>query len=572
MKPDPIINIFAENIHFSKKKNHSLYNHKEFSFKSRAKFFILIPSIAIVILFFQLFRLTIVRGDYYKSLSLNNRLKEIVYPAPRGTIVDRGENVIVRNKPGYLAKVACGEEDCFRKISHDQALEIESQGKQIPIETEISREYVHPFAFSHVLGITGNVSEKELGKVHCGEPLGYQDVLGRDGVEEVFDCRLQGKYGKELVEINASGNPIKTLSKVEALSGERLVLSLDNKIQIKAYDLIKDKKGAVVAHIPQTGEILALVSSPSYDISKFSDNLSQTEFEELLNDKDKPLFNRAIAGVYPPGSTYKPIIAAGALEEGSITKDTLFEDKGFIVAGSSKFHNWYFTQYGKTEGEVDIVKALFRSNDIFFYKTGEYLGPEKLSFWSKKFNFGKKLGIELPGEAEGLVPDPTWKEKTLGEKWYLGDTYNVSIGQGNTLATPLQIAFANGVFANNGTLCRPTILKTDNCKKIRENLVSSETLNLVREGMTKSCLEGGTAFPFFNFAVEERIIQVGCKTGTAEFGSEHKTHAWFTVFAPAVNPQIMVTVLLEEGGEGSAQAAPIAKDLLTDYFTTHIQK
>lgn len=573
MKSNSIVDIFGENIQYSKKKNHRINGKKEFNFKSRNILFIILPVIAISVFVIQLFRLTIINGDYYKTLSFNNRLKEVLYPAPRGTIVDRTGAVIVRNKPGYIAKVDCGAIECFRKISHSEALEIEAQGQQIPIETEISREYAHPFAFSHVLGITGLVEALEIGKMHCGSTLGYQDVLGRGGIEEVFDCQLQGSYGKELIEVDALGNPIRTLSKVEARSGERLTLSLDNKLQIKAYELLKDKKGAVVAHIPQTGEILALVSSPSYDISKFSDNLSQSEYEKLVNDKDKPLFNRVIGGAYPPGSTFKPIVAAGALEEKSITKDTKITDTGFIVAGPLKFHNWYFTQYGKTEGEIDIVKALYRSNDIFFYKTGEYLGPDKLSLWARRFNFGKPLGIEIPGETAGLIPDPSWKKETLGEKWYLGDTYNVSIGQGNMLATPLQVAFANGVFANNGILCRPTILKNDNCDRLTDKLFGEDTLELIKEGMIKACQEGGTGFPFFNFTVEGRVIPVACKTGTSEFGDQdHKTHAWFTVFAPSDNPQIMVTVLLEEGGEGSRDAAPIAKEILTDYFTTHSQK
>ena len=570
MKSQKLGDIFGEGILQSKKKNYKNYNHKDIDYRNRNIFFIVFPVIAIIILIVQLFRLTVVKGEYYKSLSFNNRLKEVLYPAPRGVIVDRLGTVIVRNKPGYIAEVPCGKKTCFRKISHYDALKIEATGEQIPIEHAISREYLDPFAFSHLLGITGSVTTDEIGNVHCASTLGYQDVLGRGGVEEVFDCQLQGTYGKELVETDAYGNPIRILSKVEAKPGKRITLSINSNLQIKARELLKDHKGALIAHIPQTGEILALVSSPTYDITKFNDDLSDDEYKRLLNDDSKPLFNRTISGVYPPGSTYKIVIASAALEEKAITKDTLVEDKGFIQAGPSRFHNWYFTQYGKTEGEVDVVKALYRSNDIFFYKTGEVLGPDKIAFWARKFNFGRKLGIEIPGEAEGLVPDPKWKENELGEKWFLGDTYNISIGQGNTLATPLQVAFASGVFANNGILCRPTVLKTDTCDERSNKLVSDETLGLVIEGMVKACSEGGTAYPLFNFMVEGRVIPVACKTGTAEFGDpdDNKTHAWFTVFAPVENPQIAVTVLLEDGGEGSRDAAPIAKELLTYYFSS----
>lgn len=568
MEKNILSQVFGETIVTGKRHYKRELDFKTRDFKSRLYIFQGLLIICFLIIFFQLVKLTLLQGNYYQELSKSNRIRENVFPAPRGIIADRKGEILVRNKPGYVAKVPCGERECYRKITHDEALKLEAKGEVFPLALGVSREYTDSDAFSHILGFTGNVNENEIGKMHCGRKLTYEDQLGRSGVEEAFDCSLQGNFGKELIETDALGNKVKVLSKVDPTPGKNLTLSIDKRLQLKAKELLKDKVGTVIAHIPQTGEILILYSSPSFDLSKFSEGLSQNEYNNLLNDPNKPLFNRAISGVYPPGSIFKPIIAAGALEEKVITKDSQIEDTGVITIGTFSFANWYFTQYGKKEGFVNVTTALKRSNDIYFYKVGEGLGVNKIASWARKFKLGESLGIEIGNEEKGLVPDTDWKEKVMKEQWFLGDTYHYAIGQGNLLVTPLQIAYAIGSFGNNGVICKPTILKRDSCEKITDKLVSSKNLNIVKEGMIAACSEGGTGYPFFGYKVNDKEITVACKTGTAEFGDpKNKTHAWFSAFAPANNPQIAITVLVEGGGEGSSVAAPIAKEIFNEWFS-----
>lgn len=567
MEKNILKEVFGEAIQKSEKRYTKEFDQPPAHYKNRLYLFKLILFLSFVILIFQLIRLTVFQGSYYRQLSQNNRIREKIFPAPRGIIVDRKGEIIVRNKPGYLMKVKCGEKECYRKITHEEALKLEAKEKTEQIKLEVAREYTDDTAFSHVIGFTGSINPEEIDKIYCGRKLTYEDEVGRAGIEKAFDCLLKGREGKELYEIDALGNQIKLLSQIEAKAGEKLVLSLDKNLQLKAKEAMQNKTGAVIAHIPQTGEILVLYSSPSFDLNQFSQGLSETDYQKLLNDPNKPLFNRAISGVYPPGSTFKPIIAAAALEEKVIDQNTQIEDTGVINIGPFSFGNWYFSQYGKKEGFIDVVTALKRSNDIFFYKLGEFLTVEKIAFWAKKFNLGKTLGIEIDGEVNGLVPDPLWKEKTQKEKWFLGDTYHLAIGQGNLLTTPLQIAFALGSFANNGVICQPNLLKRDNCVKLTDKLYSENTLALVKEGMRKACQPGGTAYLFFNYQVQDSEIEVACKTGTAEFGdSQDRTHAWFFAFAPFNNPQIAVTVLVEAGGQGSDVAAPIAKEIFNEWF------
>lgn len=533
---------------------------------SRLPFFRLLFYLSFIIIMIQLVYLTLLKGNYYQSLSSQNRIKENIYPAPRGVITDRKGEILVNNKPGFVALVNCGKNKCYRTISHEQALQMEAKGDNSPLNMTIARDYLEGDAFSHLIGITGQVQEEEINQNYCDRVLGYEDVLGRSGVEQAFDCQLQGSFGKELIEIDAYNKPLKTLSEIKATVGQSLTLSIDKELQLIAKKELEGKKGAVIAQIPQTGEILILYSSPSFNLHQLN-NISEEEYLKLINNPDQSLFNRAIAGLYPPGSVFKPIVAAAALEEKVIDEKTEFEDTGEIKVGLFSYTNWYFTQYGKTEGLINIVTALKRSTDTFFYHLGELLGEEKIAFWANKFMFGKKLGIEISKEEEGLVPTKKWKQEAKKEQWFLGDTYHLSIGQGNLLVTPLQVSVAISAFANNGVICRPTVLKTNGCEKLTDKLISNKTLNIVKKGMVEVCKERGTAYPFFDFQVGGQKMEVACKTGTAEFGDENdKTHAWFVAFAPADKPQILVTVLVEEGGEGSDVAAPIAKKIFEEWF------
>lgn len=529
--------------------------------KEEVNFFTIIFLIIlfIFVLIIRLFQLTIVKGNYYRYLSENNRIKEILIEAKRGEIIDRKGFIISKNLDPNL------------ETSFD---EIQKNNQRIISK----RVYEAPFAIAHLVGYIQQADENDLKNDNCLLKIQSGDKIGKKGVEKIYECRLKGTPGKKLIETDALGNLLKTVSVILPSDGEKIQLSIDLELQKKAYELIKNKKGAVIASIPKTGEILVLTSSPSFDPQDFENNNNPGKY---FLDKNQPLFNRATEGVYPPGSLFKLIVATAALEEKAIDENTQFEDKGFIKSGTLTFGNWYYLQYGKTEGIVDVVKAIKRSNDIFFYLAGEKTGVEKIKKWAEIFGLGKKTGIGLD-EAEGLVPSSFWKETILKDRWYTGDTYNFSIGQGFLQTTPLQMNMTTSVFANNGVYCQPKLLKNEktNCQKLP---ISQKTLSLIKEGMRQACSTGGTGWPLFEFKVESRKskiiekqsensdnfikIQTACKTGTAESHLPSGIpHAWISVFAPYEAPEIVVTVLIEEGGQGSDVAGPIARDLLKAYF------
>jgi len=493
------------------------------------------------VLLARLVMLTIVEGGRFKALAEGNRIKVINLAADRGVIYDRFGELLTRNTPE-------------------------------------GREYIYSIALSQVLGYVGEVSEEEL---EMFSPYSMGDIIGKMGIEKEYDELLKGKDGGILVETDADGEVIREIGRSEPIAGKNLHVNLDAGLQRKAYELLDGRKGSVIASVPETGEILALVSSPGFDVNLFGLNKNtsmiddrgvQRDIERVLNDKDLPMFNRAISGEYPPGSVFKIVTAVGALEEGKVDESTKIEDTGEIKIGIWRFGNWYYDQYGQKEGVIDIVRAISRSNDIFFYKLGEWLGIASLSDWAKYFGIGSQTGIDLGGEAYGLMPNPEWKKEYKEEDWYLGDTYISAIGQGDILMTPLQVNQMTGVIASKGKLCKPILLKheapdqigTSNCKKLD---ISTKTLETVTEGMKQVCEAGGTAFPFFDFKAGGERVYVAGKTGTAEFGQaeDEETHAWMTVFAPVEKPEILVTVMLEEAGQGSYQAAPAAKELL-DYW------
>lgn len=523
--------------------------------------FIFCITLGFFIIFLRLFQLTVVKGEYYSRLSDGNRVREITIEQNRGTIVDR---------KGFV-------------IAHNITADITKLGERIFSQ----RKYIDAVAFAHLIGYRQSADQNNLQNDRCLQKAKSGDKVGKKGIEKLFECDLRGIPGKKLIEVDARGEYIKTLTVIPPVDGTTIRLAVDYDLQKKTFDLVKNKKAAIVAMKPQTGEILLLVSSPSYSPQDFEDGNS-SEIEKNLTSKDKTLFNRATEAVYPPGSIFKLILAAGGLEEKKVDEKTIVIDNGVLKAGALSFGNWYYLQYGKTEGPVDIVKAIRRSNDIYFYTMGAKLGAENIRKWADIFGYGRKTGIGID-ESEGLLPSPFWKKETLKENWYLGDTYNYAIGQGYVQATPLQITQATSAIANNGKLCKPQLLKvgpdqsfnaSPNCSKLP---ISQKTLDLIHEGMKQACSSGGTGWPLFNFGINKlnpgkpitstdsahfQAIQTGCKTGTAESAQEQGStpHAWITAYAPYENPQIVLTVLVEEGGQGSDIAGPIAHDILKAYF------
>lgn len=521
----------------------------EFSFQNTRLDEIFFFAFLIIVGFFctalalRLFQLTIVKGEYYRNLSENNRIKDFLIEPKRGKILDRKGYIIVKNlDPNIESNLDEIKKNNDRIIS--------------------KRIYETPEVVASLIGYRQQADSNDLRQDNCLYKLKLGDNIGKKGIEKLFDCQLRGQQGRKLIETDARGNFLKTLTIIPQTAGENIQLALDWDLQKKAYELLKDKKGAIVVNNPKTGEILTLVSFPSFSPQDFENNQG---VEKYFSNPDKPIFNRAAEGVYPPGSLFKLITAAAALEEKTIDEKTQIEDKGVVTAGSLTFGNWYYLQYGKTEGMVDIVKAIRRSNDIFFYTVGEKTGVDKIKKWAEIFGYGKKTNIGLD-ESEGIIPSTFWKEETLKDRWYTGDTYNFSIGQGYIGVTPLQTLVVTSVFANGGYLCQPKLLKNDapNCKKLP---VSQKTIDLIREGMKEACSTGGTGWPLFDFKVNDKNIQTACKTGTAEsHAKSEQPHAWITVFAPFDKPAIALTVLIEEGGQGSDIAGPIAKELLKTYF------
>lgn len=525
---------------------------KEFFFK------VIVGGFFLVFLL-RLFQLQILQGKENRYLADNNRLKKISVAAPRGLLVDRHGEILASNKPVYFFE--------GKEISREEALVLQEKGEESELLIKFQRQYFGGESFGHVLGYLGQVNEKELneGKLFLqGYDVG--DWIGRMGVEKQYEEILRGQKGSRLLEVDTLGRVVREVSQALPIPGKKLTLAIDKGLQEKASQAMGAKIGAVVASKPQTGEILILYSSPSFDPNLFIKSDSSEVLRIISDETKRPLFNRAISGIYPPGSTFKIVTAVAGLEEGKITPQTLIADTGIITVGAYKYTNWYFTQYGKTEGEINLEKAIGRSTDTFFYKLGEMVGAEKLIEWARKFGLDKSFGLDLPGEAAGFIGTPEWKEKVKKESWFLGNTYHLAIGQGDLALTPLGVNLMTAAIANGGKVCVPRILRigeknTFYKEECRDLGIKRETLETVKRGMVKACASGGTGWPFFDFKPE-----VACKTGTAETGDGKTTHAWFTVFAPVENPEIVLTVLVEKGGEGSGVAAPIAKEILKKYF------
>jgi len=531
-------------------------------------YFLIIIMVAIFL--FRLFYLTVIKGEENRILSDENRIRLVDIEQERGQILDRNGKVVADSERSLLLKSSYK----FTKITQNQANDLEAEGLAGEnfegelglIVEEVKRNYPLSEKAAH---LTGYVSGPQEGDTITGEQVSSVEKIGRLGVEQYYDDFLRGKVGKKLVEVDSLGKKVTILGQEEPKIGATVHLTLDSELQKFAYEALKKqvekaqvKTGALIIQNPQTGEILALVSFPSFD---------PANIQKSTDDKDQPFFNRVISGVYPPGSVFKITSALAGLESGKITKDTEIEDVGEFNIGETKFANWYFLTYGKKDGVLKIDRAIARSNDIFFFRVAERIGLDAIRQMAKKLGFGQKSGIDLPGEAFGLLPDEVWKDSTLKEQWFLGDTLHLAIGQGFMLTTPIQVNLMTSYMAS-GKIYKPHVVsKIENLpnnaaaieispKILSEDLASAENFTVVRDGMRQACEQGGTAFPFFNAP-----YKVGCKTGTAEKALGNP-HAWFSAFAPFENPKITITVIIEDGGEGSAVAAPVAREILDWMF------
>jgi penicillin-binding protein 2 len=581
------------------------------------RFLFVILLTCFAVLFFRLFFLQMVRGGEYRELAEGNKLRVQYILAPRGLILDRYGKTIAGNTPSFELVVVpsdlpknefdfqeelilvsqiierspgeiqemIGKMDrnsyssytLLENITKEQALILISRSGELSgfsIQDNAIRDYKDSNVFAHVIGHTGKVTQDELS--------GHQDYLlndyiGKSGLELQYEQFLRGIPGKRQVEVDAQGNLKKTLAEVPATLGLNLKLNIDYELQKKIYDSLlevmgrgKAKKAAAVATDPQTGRVLALVSLPSFDNNMFARGIKTDEYNQLLNDPNFPMINRVVDGTYPPGSTVKPMLATAALTEGVVKPNTKILDDGVIRVGSYTFYGYDHSGLGL----MDIYSAIAKSSDIYFYTVGggnaktnfTGMGPEKVAEWYRKFYLGQKSGIDLPYEKTGLVPDPQWKLATRDEKWYLGDTYHFSIGQGDLLVTPLQVNNWTATIANGGRIMQPFILDevVDNAgraikeiqpKVLTDHVASPEIIKIVQDGMRQTVTLGSAR------SLNTLPIEISGKTGSAQFDAKDlsRLHAWFTSYAPSSNPQIALTILVESGGEGSSVSVPVAK-------------
>lgn len=499
-------------------------------------------------IFMRLVDIQLVRGKSFRHLADENRYFTVHLPPERGIFWDRYHQPLVWNQRTYaLATDPTAIQTSSVPIGRDQALVLmATSSTQVRFGQE--RKYRLPVALAHVLGYVGPVTAADLLQ---DSSLKVSDVVGKVGLEKEFDIQLRGRAGYEVYEINSLGQRQRLIEYEQGETGQNITTTLDPYLSWLSLQAMGEQAGAVIISDPKTGQVLTLVSSPSFDANSLSaayldqalEKQRQEQIQSLFTDERQVFFNRAASGNYPPGSVFKIVTALGGLEGAAVDAQTTVLDEGILQVGEYEYTNWYYTQHGRTEGELGLVRAIARSNDIFFYQVAEWLGPNQLASFARLFGLGQLTGVELGGEASGVVPDPAWKEATLGEPWYLGNTFHLGIGQGDILVTPLQIAQLTQAVANNGTMCQPSLISQaqPSCAELG---IMEEYLDLVLAGLLDACSTGGTAYPLFSYNADRHLDltpmqqinngAVACKTGTAEFGGideqgYRSTHGWLTV-------------------------------------------
>ena len=467
-------------------------------------------------------------------------------------------------------------------IEHQNLLVLETKMNNLPsctILQNTKRDYLLSEVFSQVIGYTGRINKEEYS---VSQGYSINDNIGKTGLEKFYEKYLRGIPGQAKTHRTALGEKIEKEIISDPESGKNLILNIDAELQNRLYNALGEsikrvgaQKGAAVAMDPRTGAVLALISYPSYDANLFSGGISQENFNSLQNDPAQPLFNRAISARYPTGSIIKPLEAAAALQEKLISPDKKINDTGSLEIRNK---NGVVVQtFGGVEphGWVDMRRAIAVSSNIYFYTIGagygdqKGLGPSKIKEYLSLFGWDSKTGIDLPGEFSGIIPDPEWKKKTKGENWWYGDTYNLSIGQSDLQTTPLQVAVAYSAIANGGTLYKPQIVnkivgvKEFEPEIIRSNFIDEENLKIIREGMKDAVYE-----PYGKAGSLRSVpVTVAVKTGTAEIGRKSMYNVWSGAFAPYENPEIVLVVTVEIVSGLGAVTLPIARDILTWYFS-----
>jgi len=558
----------------------------------------------------------IFQGPQYKKIAEENRIRQVVAQAPRGTVYDRNGAILISNRPSFAISVIPSEytnaaagsiiseiagltPDEIEKMVRDgekfpftpvrlkrdadasMITKIEERKENLPgviIEAVPIRHYVYNTLAAHVFGYVGTISDEEYEK---RKELGYRpnDLMGKAGLEREYEEVLRGIDGGLQVEINAMGEEVQVLGNKPAIQGRGLVLTIDANIQKAAEEALglqieasrkmgeAAKGGSAVVLDIKTGGVLAMVSLPSFDPNVFAGGITTKDWSALINNPNNPLTNRSIQSIYPPASVFKIITAAAALEMNYTNSSEIFQDKGVYILNGWSFYGWNT----KGLGPLNVVGALALSSDPVFYELGHRMGIDNLASYALTFGLGKKTGIKLLGEEAGLVPTEEWKMTTFGEGWYPGETLIAAIGQGYYLVTPLQQAMVLMAVANGGVVYRPIladkVLNVDGQVEtkfapeiLRTVYLRPDTWEVIRQGLTAVTTTGTGATVFNGFP-----HKVAGKTGSGESG-RGTTHSWFACYAPADDPKIAVAVLVDEGGEGSVAAGPVARKILEAYF------
>ncbi len=585
--------------------------------EKRLSFFVNVIMIIGLILIGRFWYLQIIKHAYYLDLSEKSRIRNFKIVAPRGFIRDRNGKIIASSAPNFVLEITKEEltnkEDTFKelaKIFEMTPADVEKLFRSrekitppfypVPMFENLTREQIvaiealkwklkgtkisyrsernYPFGnlASHLLGYVSQISKSDLEKLRDYD---VGNKVGKTGLENIFEPYLRGFDGLERIEVDAAGRKQKVLYKLDPVAGGSVNLTIDWSLQEAAETALGDKNGAVIALNTKTGEILAMVSHPNFDPNLFVRGFKKEEWLSIAKNPFHPLQNKAIQGIYPPGSTFKLVTAVAGLEEGVIDRHTRFYCNGKKRVGSRDFRCWKDSGHGV----VDVHKAMVESCDVFFYETALKVGPEKLAHYARKLGLGEKTDLGLSGELAGVVPSPEWKKQRYNQRWYDGDTLPFAIGQGYLAVTPLQLAVAYATFANGGTLLKPILVKEfeDKTGKIVSQKVPQikntidlkpETIEIVRNSLIGVVNEAsGTGR-----AAHLSPLVVAGKTGTAQvralkervkLSGFKNDHAWFVGFAPAYNPEIVVCAFVMHGGHGGGVAAPIVRQVLETFFS-----
>jgi penicillin-binding protein 2 len=612
-----------------KRRQVELRNHQReiYYFRLRLMLSLGFVLVMLAILLGRFLYLQVVRQDYFHTMAENNRIALVPIVPSRGQILDRNGVVLAQNYAGYTLEIAPNkvasleatidelaklveitpkDRKRFAKLlaeSHDfatlpirsrlsdeEAARFAAQQFRFPgveIKARLFREYPFREAASHLIGYIGRINDQDLQDLEDNDlDANYRgtDYIGKAGIEQSYEQELHGTTGFEQVEVDAGGRGVRMVARTAPVSGNNLVLTLDAKLQEIAEHAFGDYRGAMVALDPTNGEVLAFISKPGYNSNLFIDGIDSDTWDELSNSPDVPLNNRLLRGQYPAGSTIKPFMALAGLHYGVRDSSDSIHDPGyFMLPGSShQYRDWKSGGHGS----VDLFKSIVVSCDTYYYGLANALGIDRMHNFLDQFGFGKKTGIDIDGELTGLLPSQAWKQKRYQQIWYPGDTVSAGIGQGYVLVTPMQLAYATAILANDGVAYRPHLLKEvqhngtpvappAEPKPVFDLHLDSEDVTLVKRAMVAVTKPGGTAA----WAGSGASYEFGGKTGTAQVitikqgqkyiesqvDERNRDHAWFIAFAPADKPKIALAVLVENGGHGGTTAAPIARKVL-DYY------